>query len=83
MRRGRVQVLKPVDEDASDGELDWWPGKGKKKAAAAATVPKTAPFATPAPGDLPSYPGDPTEQEVIDNIHNLPAGRSGGKVSDI
>ena len=26
------------------------------------------------------YPGDPTEQEVIDNVRGLPDARSGGKV---
>jgi len=82
--------VRPVesDEPGDDEPKEVWfnsPQNSKKrkrgrtgKGASKATIPEMPVFSEPV--GLTDYPGDPTEQEVIDNVRNLPDERSGGKV---
>jgi len=53
--------------------------KRSRKGKGAAKVPMI-PVLSEEPMAPTEYPGDPTEQEVIDNVRNIPDTRSGGKV---
>lgn len=83
----RVQTIDSDESGDEPHELSWNKRKGKKRKARGKHAAMTK-----APGptlpvesqqdDMPEvYAGDPTEQEVIDNVRNLPdISRPGGKV---
>jgi len=83
----RVQTL-DSDEPGEDEPIEeqWFKGKGgrrkirkkQKPAKTAAGFPE--PAANQEPTVPEAYPGDPTEQEVIENVRQLPDIRSKGKV---
>jgi len=75
-----------ADEPGDDEPVEegWFISKKRKRSTARtrtteATVP-VMPLVNQEPTAPMDYLGDPTEQEVIDNVRNLPDIRSGGKV---
>ena len=84
-RRETIHSDEPGDDDEPK-DTGWFKGKGKRgrkvgKRKEAVRPPGPVIGIENEPAMVPAvYPGDPTEQEVIDNVRDLPDIRQGGKV---
>lgn len=81
-----VDSEEPVDDD-EPVEVNWTKGRGSKRkrtrkgqSTNAAAGPSVIPMQRVEQTAPAVYFGDPTDQEIIDNIRNLPDIRPGGKV---
>jgi hypothetical protein len=80
----RVQIVYPEESEDDEYEESWWKGtrkrkrrkeNGVKEALGPSFLPPLEPLTVPE-----VYFGEPTEEEIIENVRNLPDRRPGGKV---
>lgn len=79
----RVRVAGSDDDSDAPLEETWWGRRHDFNRDSPDPAPPTGPSHVHQPAAVhqhQSYPGDPTEEQVIENVRNLPDPRTGGKV---